>query len=90
MPTGLYFPLLLRTYLISHALSMQLCDMSWTVTSIRHSADSNFVHSASAYTIAVNPFKILVLHESSTSSTLSTLRQGDCTSVSYLAFELSV
>ena len=55
-----------------------------TVIFIRHSTDSNFCPFCIRQDhIAVNLAKILVLHESSTSSTLfRTLHPGGCTSVS--------
>ena len=54
-----------------------------------------FVHSALAWTIAVNLVKTLVRRESSTSSQLSyiissrRLHPGGCTAFTFLAFELS-
>ena len=55
-------------YLTSYRLSMLLCDMDSDLATVETQI---FVNSALAQIIAVNLVKILVLHDSFTSSTLS-------------------
>ena len=79
IPTGLYFSLMLLTYLIlSYGLSMLLISLDHSLCIPK--------------TIAVNLVKILVFHGPPLHLRYSILHPAGCTSVSFLAFvfELSV